>query len=182
MPCSPRMWVEESPFNFARSSARDAIVYGAARPDGEEVDAWIQLMLAHDIAHVVCLLSEEELADYDDLLGRYRRRFSTVEHVPLMDLEVPAKQDLERALEALTRAERHLEPVIVHCAAGIGRTGIVTAAWLRVRHGLDVKAAIDEVRRTAEDAGAFRDPLETNEPEIRALLGMLGSRASAPVR
>jgi protein-tyrosine phosphatase len=131
----------------------------------------------HHIVHVVCLLSPEELAVYDDLLGRYRRHFSTVVHVPLVDLEVPAKQDVERAVEALTKAERRDERILVHCAAGIGRTGIVTTAWLRIRYGLDVKAAIAEVRQSAEDAGAFRDPLETNEIEVRALLDTLGGRA-----
>ena len=176
------MWVEESPFNFARTSARDAIVHGAARPDVEDVDAWIEHMLGQRIAHVVCLLAHEELADYDDLLGRYRRRFVTVEHVPLVDLEVPARQDVERALESLHRAERRGEPILVHCAAGIGRTGIVTTAWLRARYGLDVKAAIAEVRRSAEDAAAFRDPLETNEIEVLALLGMIGGRTSVPGR
>jgi protein-tyrosine phosphatase len=176
------MWVEESPFNFARTSARDAIVHGAARPVVEDVDGWIEFMAGQHIVHVVCLLAPEELAVYDDLLGRYRRRFSSVVHVPLVDLEVPAKQDVERALEALTRAERRDEPILVHCAAGIGRTGIVTTAWLRVRYGLDVKAAIAEIRRSAEDATAFRDPLETNETEVLALLGSLGGRTSAPLR
>jgi protein-tyrosine phosphatase len=174
------MWVEESPFNFARTSGRDAIVHGAARPVVDEVDAWIELVLGHRIVHVLCLLAPEELAAYDDLLGRYRRRFATVAHVPLVDLEVPAKRDLERALEVLTRAERRDEPIVVHCAAGIGRTGIVTAAWLRVRYGLTVDAAIAEVRRSAEDAGAFRDPLETNELEVHTLLRTLGGPTSAP--
>jgi protein-tyrosine phosphatase len=176
------MWIEESPFNFARASARDAIVHGAARPAVEEVGEWIEHMVEHHILHVLCLLSPEELAAYDDLLGRYRHRFSTVMHVPLVDLEVPAQQDVERALDVLTRAERRDEPILVHCAAGIGRTGIVTAAWLRVRYGLGVTAAIAEIRSSAEDARAFRDPLETNELEVLALLGMLGGRTSTPLR
>lgn len=171
------MWVEESPFNFARTSTRDALVHGAARPVVEDVDEWIELMLDRHIVHVLCLLAPEELAAYDNLLDRYRRHFSTVVHVPLVDLEVPAKLDVERAVEALTKAERRDEPIVVHCAAGIGRTGIVTTAWLRIRYGLDVKAAIAEVRTSAEDAGAFRDPLETNENEVLALLGLLGRSA-----
>jgi protein-tyrosine phosphatase len=176
------MWVEESPFNFARASARDVIVHGAARPGVEDVGPWIALMVGHHIVHVLCLLSAEELLVYGDLLGRYRRHFATVTHVPLVDLEVPAKQDLERALEALTTAERRGEPIVVHCAAGIGRTGIVTTAWLRVRYGLDVKAAIAEIRSSAEDAAAFRDPLETNELEVEELLGSFGGQTSAPPR
>lgn len=175
-------WVDDSPFNFARASARDAIVYGAARPVVEDVDEWIELMLDHDIVHVLCLLTTQELEAYDHLLGRYRRHFSTVTHVPLVDLRAPAKQDVERALDALREAERRDEPIVVHCAAGIGRTGIVTTAWLRVRYGLDVKTAIAEVRTVAAHAGAFRDPLEANELEIRLLLGMLDGQTGAPRR
>ena len=176
------MWVEESPFNFARTSGRDAIVHGAARPPIDAVDAWIEHMAGHGIVRVLCLLAPEELADYDDLLGRYRGRFSTVAHVPLVDLEVPAQLDVERALGVLADAERRGEAIVVHCAAGIGRPGTVTTAWLCVRHGLDVKTAIAEVRGSAESAAAFRDPLETNELEILALLEAIAGRASARPR
>jgi hypothetical protein len=42
-------------------------------------------MRERDVRRVVCLLSDEWLAKYDDLLGAYRRRFAAVTHAAIDD-------------------------------------------------------------------------------------------------
>jgi Dual specificity phosphatase, catalytic domain len=160
-----------TPRNFASASLRDHIVFGADRPgyELEQVNEWIEFMLERGIRRVVCVLAGEKLAKYDDLLGAYRRCFSVVTHAPIDNYGLPTDEVLERALTAFAEAERAGEPVLVHCAAGMGRTGLLSTAWLCRRYGLDVDEAIAEVCESAWRVGANRDPLEAG-PDSRRVL------------
>jgi atypical dual specificity phosphatase len=109
---------------------------------------------------VVCLLDVGDLASYrSPLLRRYERELR-VTHVPVDEGALPGPDALQRALVALRRAETGGGPVVVHSAAGVGRTGLLSAAWLRARYGLAPEAAVALVRDHARHFGAQRDPLE----------------------
>lgn len=168
-----------TPRNFAPASARDAIVYGADRPGytPELVDEWIEFMRARDVQRVVCLLSDARLRKYDDLIGAYRQRFRAVLHAPIGDHGLPSDEILERALAALAQAERAGERVVAHCAAGMGRTGLISSAWLCRRYGVGVDEAIAEVLAAARQVGADRDPLEAGPGAREVLLRALGERS-----
>ena len=151
-----------TPRNFAPASDRDALVFGADRPGytADQVDAWIEFMLERGIRRVVCLLSDERLTRYEDLIGAYSQRFSAVTHAAIDNHGLPSEATLERALAAIVEAERAGEPIVLHCAAGMGRTGLLASAWLCRRYGIDVDEAVAEVCSTALARGANRDPLE----------------------
>ena len=159
---------------------RDQIVYGADRPgyELEQVNDWIEFMVERDIRRVVCLLSDDRLAKYDDLLGAYGRRFTAVTHAAIDDCGLPTNHVLERALAALTAAEHAGERIVAHCAAGMGRTGLISSAWLCRRYGLAVDDAIAEVCESALQVGANRDPLEAG-PTARAVLIRARSQSSS---
>lgn len=79
-------------------------------------------------------------------------------HEPVYDFAAPTAEALRRAVEFCRRHLDRGESVVVHCMAGIGRTGTVLAAVL-VSLGRSAPQAIDEVRRLR--AGS----LETSEQE-----------------
>jgi atypical dual specificity phosphatase len=167
-------------YNLATGSPLDRIAHGAERPgfgspdtSDAPLEAWLGFMSRQGIREVVCLLDEGQVALHGAaLLDRYRREFLRVTHIPLRDHGVPSPLSLEEAIDALRRAEAGAAPAVVHCAAGIGRTGVVLAGWLRARHGLRVEPAIEMVRSHARHFGALRDPLEAGDEVVPLLAGV----------
>jgi hypothetical protein len=163
------------PHNFAQVSQYDEIVHAACRPgySPDDVTAWIDFMLERRIRRILCLLSRAELAKYDNLLDAYGRHF-TVVHVAIEDdFGIPSPDIAERALAALDEAQREGERIVIHCAAGEDRTGLISAAWLLRRHEQDVENAIMEVREWAKRVGARRNPEGALPEKGRALLGTI---------
>jgi len=67
-------------------------------------------------------------------------------HSPVKDFHAPNLSQLEELVEWIDTKVSSGKPVLVHCHAGIGRTGTIIAAYL-VKKGYDVSQAIREVRR-----------------------------------
>ena len=67
-------------------------------------------------------------------------------HVPVVDMEAPTPEQLERCVSAIRRANDQRMGVAVHCGAGLGRTGAVLACYY-VTKGLTASNAVAKVRR-----------------------------------
>ncbi len=67
-------------------------------------------------------------------------------HVPMVDMEAPTAEQLERCVSAIRRANDQHMGVAVHCGAGLGRTGVVLACYY-VTKGLTASNAVAKVRR-----------------------------------
>jgi protein-tyrosine phosphatase len=143
-------------YKFSAASENELIVFGSARPgySNEKVNEWIEFMQSQEVKRVCCLLPEPQLARYSNLLDVYRQTFGIdqVCWAPIEDFYF-ADPDLliHQILPFLATANQKNEKVVVHCSAGIGRTGHVLAAWLVAGRGLTSKAAIAAVKQTGRN-------------------------------
>jgi atypical dual specificity phosphatase len=69
-----------------------------------------------------------------------------VVHVPIIDMEAPTQEELDRCMSAIAKAQGRDLGVGIHCGAGLGRTGTVLAAYF-VTKGLTAKNAMARIRR-----------------------------------
>lgn len=125
-------------------------------------------MQARGIQRVCCLLDDNELARYGDWITHLEATFgeANVCHGPITDHEAIDESTLqETVLPFLDAATDEGAPTVVHCSAGLGRTGHVLALWLAHDRGLDLETAVETVRTQR------RRPLEAADlDELRALL------------
>jgi protein-tyrosine phosphatase len=119
---------------------------GRSRPLAEDLD---DLRGVHRAELLVSLVSERELEllGIADLVERARERGIEVLRWPFGDFSVPADiaslaTPVHRILDTAARGRI----AVIHCWAGLGRTGLVAAACL-VARGLAPAEAILAVRR-----------------------------------
>jgi atypical dual specificity phosphatase len=67
-------------------------------------------------------------------------------HVPIEDMEAPTQEQLDRCISAISKANAKNMGVAVHCTAGLGRTGVVLAAYL-VHKGNTAREAVARIRK-----------------------------------
>jgi protein-tyrosine phosphatase len=140
-------------YKFAPANRYESIVFGATRPKYSEISIkqWIEFMQAEKIEKICCLLETKSLIRYQvDLLAIYRQKFGqeAVLWQPLADFQIPTSSNLiDLIIPFLISAEQNQQKVVVHCAGGVGRTGIVLAAWLVSRRGFTNQQAISAVKQ-----------------------------------
>jgi protein-tyrosine phosphatase len=110
----------------------------SARPDPAAIEAWLAQARTMGIRSILCLLDNEQLESYQErpggLLAAYRRAGFTVGHLPIPDYQDPPipPADLE---EVLRLYESLPAPLLIHCWAGIDRTGAAVGAILERQGG-----------------------------------------------
>jgi hypothetical protein len=101
----------------------------------EQVQTWMAETRAYGVASIICLLDRDQRHLYDDVLPQglvacYRENGFEVTHIPTPDgLKEPfsSEQYIQawEAFRALPRA------VLVHCSAGLDRTGFIVRYIMR---------------------------------------------------
>jgi atypical dual specificity phosphatase len=113
------------------------LVAAMARPESEEDLEWLR---EHGLDVLLSLTEDPPRRDWVNEAGLL------VFHVPIEDMEAPTQDQLDRCVSAIARANEKSMGVVVHCGAGLGRTGVVLAAYL-VHKGLAAREAISRVRK-----------------------------------
>lgn len=92
----------------------------------------------HEITDIFCLLTDGEYFKYfgKDLIKQYRNNGFAVHRYPIPDFGVPRVDFAYRIARDLDNTLRVNKRTVVHCSAGMGRTGLAINClieWVRFR-------------------------------------------------
>jgi atypical dual specificity phosphatase len=113
------------------------LLAGLAHPESEEDLEWLR---KNGIEILMSLTEEPVRRDWVNNAGLL------VVHEPMVDMEAPPLEQLNRCVATIERARANKMGVAVHCGAGLGRTGVVLAAYL-IYKGASAREAIARVRK-----------------------------------
>jgi atypical dual specificity phosphatase len=68
-------------------------------------------------------------------------------HLPIFDRKAPSTSQMHMLLVRMQRLIDAGEALAVHCKAGLGRTGLVLAAWMIRDGGLNAETALERLRK-----------------------------------
>ena len=120
-----------------------------ARPRSEEELRWLR---EHGIDVMITLTEEPPHRKLINQAGLM------LVHIPILDFAAPTQNELQSAVDAIRKAKDAGMAAVVHCAAGLGRTGTILAGWF-VAQGMSSSEAINHVRQLRPGS------IETEEQE-----------------
>jgi len=170
----------EDAHRLAPAAPDEEYVYGSCAPGWHSagshdtcVEQWIEDVRAAGIERVCCLLAAEQQEALEANLGAYHEAFGSanVLHAPIPDHHLADERLLrEQILPFLEEGVLADAPTVVHCLAGIGRTGQVLAAWLVYDRGYHPQEAIDTVQQLGRDPYDAVHSGNATEADLHGLL------------
>jgi len=122
----------------------------------------LRWLMENGINAILCLAEEPVNMKEAQALGmRYK-------HIPMKDHEPPTIEQLMQAVQYMKEMRERGYAILVHCAAGMGRTGTVLAAFFMLEKGMKAYEAIEYVRRLRP--GSIEDRQEESLYELEELI------------
>jgi protein-tyrosine phosphatase len=118
------------------------------------------LQFKREKGSLIVLLAEEEecvIRTGLNLKSLYLEQGFRLIHLPIPDFDVPSKEDLEEAIKKTVEQAQAGQNILIHCHAGLGRTGLFVAYLAKRVLGLSSEEAIYWTRKYIPHA------LETDE-------------------
>lgn len=133
------------PVHFTRGS-----LYLCSMPGRfERLDAFLQKIAEAEIGHILCLVSDQEIAKKSpDYLAAIQKNEIPVKlwRYDVPDYGLPENpEDLKQAVDGIRERLNNGESAVIHCAAGHGRTGMISILLL-TRMGLSLELATQTIR------------------------------------
>jgi protein-tyrosine phosphatase len=155
------MPLTELPYGLPGRVFRSQMPYSSYDPRGELVEQY----LSDGIEAIVLLVRDEESRDITqrDLKQHYVERGFQVIHLPIKDFGIPDLDELRQAVKVAHQLAREGKNLVIHCHAGIGRTGMFAACLATEALGLSGERAIDWAKEQIPDA------VETREQRLAVL-------------
>ena len=126
----------------------------SSSPDSESLDACMKELHDLNIHTIAVLLPKEDFLNIyeNNLLEIYRTNNFRVLHHPIRNYDVPADLNVHnKIIESIIQQIQVKNNVLIHCLAGIGRTGLVAASVL-IGIGRSVDYALTYVRSIRKDS------------------------------
>ncbi len=136
----------------------------------------VSVIQEEGVKSVLCLITENEFSAYGvpGLKAAYSDAGFDAQYLPIADQTTPALAPMLAALQWLDEQIQKGQKVLVHCAGGLGRSGLIAAAYLMLKRGLDAHAAIDRVR---EARGVRAIETKRQEEFLKSLDSAAGNQA-----
>ena len=149
------MSLTELPFHLPGRIFRSPMPFSVYDPRGNSL-----LQFKRENGSLIVLLAEEE--ECMERTGRnlkalYLQEGFQVIHFPIPDFDVPSKEDLEEVVKKTVEHAQVGKNILIHCHAGLGRTGLFVTYLAKRVLGLSSEEAIHWTRKYIPHA------LETDE-------------------
>ncbi len=141
----------ELPYGLAGKIYRSPLPFSPLfDPQGDLLDAFRQA----DVDRVVILAENDEILDLTgrDIKALYHKLGFKVVEMPVVDFSIPEEIPFRQTVEETLGAAAKGETIVVHCHAGIGRTGMFTACMAKQVLGLNAREAVAWVRQYVPEA------------------------------
>src|SRR5262249_36554401 len=145
------MSLTELPFGLLGHLFRSPMPFGPYDLHGEVYDQFHEAQ----IAVIVLLASDEECLHKTgcNLRALYLKEGFQVLYLPIPDFGVPTTDDLDQTVQQTVGYASAGQDIVIHCSAGIGRTGLFMGYLAKRWLGLSCGEALQWVRRYIPRAG-----------------------------